>query len=95
LHVVSGESQQTGALTAMSFKRFRSAERQSAATGCLGTRSDFKDDGSIFMRLSTRDGQPVGSHALFAVEFSRVVVALRNLAVGFSLGAIDYLALDC
>jgi len=32
---------------------------------------------------------------LFAVEFSRVVVALRNLAVGFSLGAIDYLALDC
>jgi len=43
------------------------SERQSAATGCLGKRSDFKVDGLSVMTLSTCGGQPVGSHALFAL----------------------------
>jgi len=44
------------------------AQRQSAATGCLTARSDFRVDGWIVMELTTRGGQPVGSHVLLGLR---------------------------
>jgi len=43
-----------------------SAQHPSAATGCPIARFNFEVDGEIVMALSTRGGQPVGSHDVFA-----------------------------